>query len=94
MTLRADFRSWVWERGTTSSTLNPEPRELHLGVSENWGYHFGGLHNKDYSISGSKLGSPYFGKVPFSVGLGSGYGLIRLRFRGLRPRIQCLMVRV
>ena len=28
-------------------------------ISENQGYHFGGLHSKDYSILGSILGSPY-----------------------------------
>ena len=33
-------------------------------VSQNWGYHFGGSHNKDYSILGSILGSPNFGKLP------------------------------
>ena len=33
-------------------------------VSENSGYPFGGPHNKDYSILGSILGSPYFGKLP------------------------------
>ena len=27
-----------------------------MGLSQNWGYHSGGLHNKDYSILGSKLG--------------------------------------
>ena len=27
------------------------------------GYPFGGTHNKDYSISGSILGFPYFGKL-------------------------------
>ena len=31
------------------------------------GYYFGGPHNKDYSILGSILGFPYFGKVPFGV---------------------------
>ena len=36
-----------------------------LGVSQNWGYHFRGPHNKDYSILGSILGSPHFGKLPF-----------------------------
>ena len=30
------------------------------------GYLFGGPNNKDYSILGSTLGSPYFGKLPFS----------------------------
>ena len=33
-------------------------------VPENSGYHFWGPHNKDYSISGSILGSPHFGKLP------------------------------
>ena len=32
-----------------------------------WGiYHFWGPHNKDYSISGSILGSPYFGKLLYT----------------------------
>ena len=30
------------------------------------GYHFGDPHNKDYNILGSTLGSPYFGKLPYS----------------------------
>ena len=34
-----------------------------MGVSQNYGYLFGGPHNKDYSIFGSMLGFPYFGKV-------------------------------
>ena len=38
-----------------------------MGVSQNWGYHFGGPCNKDYSILGSILGSPYFGKLPNQV---------------------------
>ena len=29
------------------------------------GYHFRGPQSKDYSILGSILGSPYFGKLPF-----------------------------
>ena len=29
------------------------------------GTFFGGPYNKDYSILGSILGSPYFGKLPF-----------------------------
>ena len=31
------------------------------------GTFFGGPHNKDYSILGSILGFPYFGKLPFRV---------------------------
>ena len=33
-------------------------------------YLFGGPNNKDYSILGSILGSPYFGKLPSSTGSG------------------------
>ena len=36
-----------------------------MGGSQNSGYHFGGPNNKDYSIMGSILGSPYFGKLPY-----------------------------
>ena len=36
-----------------------------MGVSQNQGCLFGGPHNKDYSIWGSILGSPYFGKLPY-----------------------------
>ena len=39
----------------------------HLEISQNYGYHFKGSHNKDYSIWGSILGSPYFGEVPFGM---------------------------
>ena len=41
-----------------------------MRVSQNRGYHFGGPNNKDYSILGSILGSPYFGKLiynPFNI---------------------------
>ena len=40
-----------------------------MGVSQNYGYLFGDPHNKDYSISGSILGSPYFGKTTISLAL-------------------------
>ena len=36
-------------------------------VSQNDGYLIGGPHNKDCSILGSILGSPYFGKLPCRV---------------------------
>ena len=36
-----------------------------MGVSQNYGYLFGSPHNKDYSILGSILGFPYFGKLPY-----------------------------
>ena len=49
-----------------------------MRVSENWGYHFGGPHNKDYSILGSKLGSLYFGKLPpNSSVLGWGFSALK-----------------
>ena len=35
-------------------------------VSQNYGYHFGGSNSMDYGILGSILGSPYFGKLPYS----------------------------
>ena len=34
-----------------------------MGVSQNYGYLFGVPNNKDYSILGSILGSPYLGKL-------------------------------
>ena len=37
----------------------------YMGVSQNCGYLFGGPHNKDYSILGSIVGCPYFGKLPY-----------------------------
>ena len=37
---------------------------VYMGVSLNWGYLFEGPDNKDYSILGSILGSPYFGELP------------------------------
>ena len=32
---------------------------------------FWGVHNEDYSVLGSILGSPYFGKLPFTNHLAS-----------------------
>ena len=40
---------------------------LAFGGFQSLGYHFGGPYNKDYSILGSILGSPYFGKLPLST---------------------------
>ena len=36
-------------------------------VSLNYGYLFGGPHNKDCSILESILGSPYFEKLPYEL---------------------------
>ena len=35
------------------------------------GYHVGGPHIKDYSILGSILGSPHFGKLTYTVRISS-----------------------
>ena len=58
----------VWRRWRLSGNdgLPAErPRGKDLGVSQNEGYLNGGPHDKDYSILGSILGSPSFGKLPF-----------------------------
>ena len=39
---------------------------VNMGVSQNEGLPYWGSHNKDYSILGSILGSPYFGKLPYN----------------------------
>ena len=41
----------------------------HMVVSQIRGTLFRGPYNKDYSILGSILGSPYFGKLPYHVKL-------------------------
>ena len=38
-----------------------------MGGSPKLGVPFGGPNNKDYSILGPILGSPHFGKLPYSV---------------------------
>ena len=40
-----------------------DPKDI--GVSQNLGVLFEGPNNKDYSLLGSILGSPYFGKLPY-----------------------------
>ena len=44
-------------------------RPIHVadiwGFPKTKGYHFEGPKNKDYSILGSILGSPYLGKLPY-----------------------------
>ena len=37
-----------------------------MGGFQNYGYLVGGPYNKDYSILGSILGYPNFGKLPYS----------------------------
>ena len=41
--------------------------QVSYGVSYNLEYLFGGPYNKDSSILGSILGSPYFGKLPYGA---------------------------
>ena len=46
---------------------------LTMALSRIWGFPkirgtILGVHNKDYSILGSILGSPYFGKLPYVIG--------------------------
>ena len=55
------------ETSMSYATTFPSKEAHDLGVSQNYGYHFGGPNNEDYSILGSILGSPYFGKLPFNV---------------------------
>ena len=52
-----------------------------MGVSQNYGYLFGGPNNKDYSILGSILGFPLFWEttistLPLQVFCGVGLGAI------------------
>ena len=38
-----------------------------MGVSLNLGYHVGDPDCREYSILGSILGSPHFGKLPYTM---------------------------
>ena len=53
--------------------LSRKPKTLGLGCIWNFpkikGTFWGGPYNKGYSILGSILGSPYFGKPPYTLGL-------------------------
>ena len=55
-----------------------------MEVSQNEGYHLGGPNKKDYNILGSILGSPYFGKLPYSL-----YGDARTVSRKGRLEVNC-----
>ena len=58
-------------RAAVSHSKNPSDCiGCYMKVSQNKGYHFGGLYNKDYSISESILGSPCFGKLPIGFLIG------------------------
>ena len=37
-----------------------------MRVSQSWRVPFGSLYNKDYTIVGPILGSPYLGKLPWN----------------------------
>ena len=63
---------WVWKGFRwrcpvlfAPNCVAPTFEISHMGVSQNYGYPFGGPYNKDYSILGSILGSPYLGKLPY-----------------------------
>ena len=47
-----------------------------MGVSQNWGYLFGGPHNQDYGILGSILGHLYFGKLPNKLDSSTSFVLL------------------
>ena len=56
-----------------------------MGISQNWGYLFGGPNNKDYSILGTILGSLYLGKLPCRVcAFGAGGEYAEYIFGGCR----------
>ena len=46
---------------------NLNEQNMDMGVSQNRGYLLGGPYNKVYSIWGSILGYPNFGKQPYIV---------------------------
>ena len=57
--------AWGLRRERLSAgTLHGVVVNTEFGVSQNRGTLFGGPYNKDYSILGSMLGSPCFGKLP------------------------------
>ena len=59
--------------------------ESEVGVSQNWGYHFGGPYTKGYSILGSLLGCPHFGKLPSKW---SSFLIAAMNMRALRACLQ------
>ena len=52
-----------------------------MGVSQNQGTIFRGPHNKDYSLLGSILGSPYLGKLPYLAVQDVTFTILGLRRR-------------
>ena len=46
--------------------VDADCRGLHMGASQNWGYHFRGPHNKDCSIWGSMLAPLILGNCHIS----------------------------
>ena len=54
-----------------------------MGVSQNCGYLFGVPILNDYSILGSILGSPYFGKLPYEVMNRTQRGQVRASLRSV-----------
>ena len=63
------MRDWcaglrAWDLAEQKFCGDHRKTELY-GVSLNYGYLSAGPHNKDYSILGFILGSPYFEKLPY-----------------------------
>ena len=63
-------RSYFWQPDSNRGKGLKCIPNAYMGVSQDWGYPFEGPNNEDYSILGSILGSPYFGKLPRSLLIG------------------------
>ena len=61
-----------------TAALQPNCDTLIWGFPKIRGTIFGSPHNKDYSILGSILGSPYFGKLPYGFHTRSWYSFLFL----------------
>ena len=59
------FKRWDEGRWGVGNQPQYSNSRIYMRVSQNWGVPFWGPNNKDYSILGSILGSPYFGKLPY-----------------------------
>ena len=58
-----------------------------MGGFSKSGYLIGVPHNKDYTILGSILGSPYFGKLPYWLNAKNGNYYSGLRVSGLGLKV-------
>ena len=62
-----DFNPGLCGRIAEAGLGGPGLKSEDLGGFPKLGVPFGGPNDKDYSILGSILGSPYFGKLPFKL---------------------------